>query len=98
MAYQYPFKEVNEEAKRTVWEKGERIVHNGSQYNPNVWRWDTCGNVIKYSEHGNTDSDNGWEVDHIKPVSKGGTDHINNLQPLQWKNNRKKSDTYPYSC
>ena len=26
MAYQYPFKEVNEEAKRTVWEKGERCL------------------------------------------------------------------------
>ncbi len=98
MAYQYPFKYLKEDDKRAVWEKGELIIHNGSQYDANVWRWDICGNVIKYSEHGNTDSENGWEIDHIKPLSKGGTNHINNLQPLQWKNNRMKNDSYPWSC
>ena len=37
----------------------------------------------------------GWKIDHIKPVAKGGTDDLNNLQPLQWANNRHKSDNYP---
>ena len=32
----------------------------------------------------------GWKIEHIKPVSKGGTDDINNLKPLHWKNNGKK--------
>ena len=49
---------------------------------------------MKYEDYGNTSSKHGWEVDHIKPVSKGGTDDLSNLQPLQWDNNRKKSDTY----
>jgi len=31
----------------------------------------------------------------ILPVSKGDTDHIDNLQPLQWENNRHKGDDYP---
>lgn len=32
------------------------------------------------------------EIDHIMPVSKGGTDEINNLQTLCYNCNRNKSD------
>lgn len=41
----------------------------------------------------------GWEIDHIKPSSLGGSDGLYNLQPLQWENNRSKSDNWPHwSC
>jgi 5-methylcytosine-specific restriction endonuclease McrA len=77
-----------------VWEKGRPIPG----YNSGDWRHDMCGAVMKFSEYGNTDSKHGWEIDHIRPVSKGGTDSIDNLQPLQWENNKRKSDTYPWHC
>ena len=98
MSYQYPFSNEEEQGKRAVWNKGRKIVRNGKEYDSNIWRWDICGNVMKYSEHGNTTSENGWEIDHIKPSSEGGSDNLDNLQPLQWENNRRKGDTYPWSC
>ena len=40
----------------------------------------------------------GWEIDRIVPVSRGGTDRLDNLQPLQWENNRHKADSTNWSC
>lgn len=74
-----------------VWKKGKPI----QGYSPDEWRYDIFGAPMRLSLYGDTSSNYGWEVDHIKPVSKGGQDDPSNLQPLQWENNRKKSDTYP---
>jgi hypothetical protein len=35
---------------------------------------------------------NGWHMDHIRPLSKGGSNHYTNLQPLWWYDNLSKSD------
>ena len=78
-----------------VWQKG--IIITG--YDPNVYRKDTCGAWMRKDAYGNTNSDYGWEIDHIRPKSRGGTDELSNLQPLQWENNRHKGDDYPqWSC
>lgn len=98
MGYIYPFKSTDEQTKKAVWAKGKTINEKGTQYDPNVWRRDICGRAMKYSEHGNTSSEYGWEIDHIKPEAKGGKTTLDNLQPLYWKNNRSKGDTYPWSC
>ena len=37
----------------------------------------------------------GWEVDHVKPVSKGDSDDLANFQTFQWESNRHKSDNHP---
>lgn len=84
----------SEQTKLEVWRKG-RIIPNFSE---NTWRWDKCGNVMKFNEHGNRASEFGWEIDHINPVSNGGGDEINNLQPLNWENNSNKSDSLNWQC
>lgn len=94
MPYQYPFKDTDEATKTIVWQKG-RVVPN---FNSDIWRHDICGAVMKYSDHGGTNSKYGWEIDHVKPRALGGPNVIDNLQPLQWENNRKKADTFPWNC
>ena len=97
MAYTYDFKTADRKTRVAVWAKGKEIVDSkGKHWDPDIWRWDICGKPMKYSEHGNTDSKHGWEIDHIIPTAKGGPNIFENLQPLQWENNRLKSDEFPW--
>lgn len=93
MQYVYPYPDVDEQIKLAVWQKG-RIIPG---YNSNVWRQDMCGTVMKYGEYG-LESKYGWEIDHIYPKDLGGSDDLSNLQPLHWRNNRRKGNTYPWFC
>lgn len=82
----------NENIIEAVWNKARKIPNNDK------WRKDACGAWIYKDSYGLT-SDGGWEIDHIYPKSMGGSDSLNNLQPLHWENNRGKGDNYPkYSC
>lgn len=76
-------------------EKAWGNAHKVRGRNPDVYRKDDYGNLIYKSSYGKQ-SEMGWEIDHIYPKSKGGTDSQRNLQAIQWEENRRKSDTYPY--
>jgi 5-methylcytosine-specific restriction endonuclease McrA len=73
-----------------VWQKGAEIKDK----NPDNWRKDSEGKIIRKGSFG-THGDYGWEIDHKKPIAKGGTDDPRNLQPLHWEPNREKSDKHP---
>lgn len=76
----------SEELIQKVWEKAT-VVH---EYNSEKFRQAHCKAWIVRSEYGNRESPYGWEIDHIKPLSEGGTDDLSNLRPLQWENNASK--------
>ena len=59
--------------------KEEFINHIESLFQEGM-AWDNRGN-------------NGWHLDHIIPLAKGGTNHYTNLQPLWAEDNRKKAAT-----
>lgn len=74
-----------------AWENAHKIRGKNSE----LYRKDDYGNIMYKPSYGKQSS-MGWEVDHIHPKAKGGTDSQRNLQAVQWEENRKKSDTYPY--
>lgn len=78
--------------KISVWEKASIVPG----CDPGKMRKDPYGYLIMFEDYGNTNSAHGWEIDHIYPISKGGTDVLANLQPLQWQVNRKKGERYPF--
>lgn len=80
--------------KQEVWNKGRIVYPN----DPRSTRMDDCGAWIVWGHYGNTNSEYGWQIDHIRPVSEGGTDDLSNLRPLQWDNNESKQDKKNSPC
>jgi 5-methylcytosine-specific restriction endonuclease McrA len=84
-------RQFDQETIDKVWDKGKKIPSK----NPDLYRRDPAGNEIYKPSYGK-DSEKGWQIDHKNPVSKGGTDNLRNLQPLQTDENKEKGSTYPW--
>ncbi len=76
-------KRFSENTIQAVWLMGQVILG----YDSTKYRKDQCGAWISREKHGDRNSNFGWEIDHIKPASEGGSDDLDNLRPLQWENN-----------
>jgi hypothetical protein len=80
----------SDEIKELVWNK----AHIEEGYDPNVWRMDFAGAWIK-KDLLDSAKINGWLITPYKPISKGGTDDIKNLLPMNINNSLKKGDNFP---
>jgi hypothetical protein len=56
-------------------------------------RVDAHGALMWRQGYGNTNSKFGWEIGYKRSLAKGGTDELDNLEPLQWENNRRNGDS-----
>lgn len=73
---------------QAVWNKGHVIEGRPK----GVWRNDDDGRLIRRNKHGDRESGDGWEIDHIVLKSKGGKTVMSNLRPLYWRTNAKRQD------
>jgi len=79
---------ATKEQKEKAWNNAKKI----SGKNSDKYRKDPYGKTMYKSSHGKS-SDMGWDVDHIKPKSKGGKDTTKNFQALNSSINRSKGAT-----
>ena len=78
----------SEKCKEKVWECAKEIKNK----DPDKYRQDPYGTQICKSSYGKT-SCQGWQIDHIKPQSRGGSDNLCNLQALNSSINMSKGNT-----
>ena len=48
--------------------------------------------ALSFRNYGKLKVSGGWEVDHSRPLARGGTNHFNNLRPICIRVNRQKQD------
>ena len=79
-----PFDEATVEA---VWNKAAPSPRHSPL------RVDARGALIWKEGYANTNSRFGWVIARRRPLSEGGGDELDNLEPLQWENYRNNGDS-----
>lgn len=54
----------------------------------NRFRRDEYGNIIDYYAYGDTNHEHGWEIGHRLPLSRNGSDSLDNKFPQSVRMNR----------
>lgn len=70
-----------------VWYKAKKIRGK----DPELYRQDPYRNHMYWYSYGKS-TPMGWDLDHIKPKSKGGKDTVQNFQALNTSVNRSKGN------
>lgn len=74
--------------KDAVWNLAAPIKNK----DPDIYRKDPYKTQLCYSSYGKL-SAQGWQIDHIKPSSRDGSDKLRNLQALNSKTNMSKGNS-----
>jgi 5-methylcytosine-specific restriction endonuclease McrA len=101
--YKKGYFQNNPEAKLTnsIRNKVANEIVKGIRFMTSTMKYLGC-NFNEYSEYLENQFDKNmswgnygeyWEIDHIIPLSKGGSFHYTNTQPLTVEENRKKKDS-----
>ena len=88
----------SEKQIEAVWQKGRTV----EGYAPEKYRIDVCGAWMQRDRYGEQTL-YGWEIDHVFPqslarergYSQEEIDVIDNLRPMNWRNNKRKDNDYP---
>ena len=73
----------SQECPNEVWKKASPIEGK----NPDIWRYDVAGVKIRFDDLKSATSRYAWNIDHIIPKTRGGSDELINLQPLNRRDN-----------
>jgi 5-methylcytosine-specific restriction endonuclease McrA len=90
--------EARKVAKDEAWHKRNRAVKNEAwqRYHARQKNQTPPDADIKLIQQIYEQCPEGYEVDHIVPISKGGLHHQDNLQYLSWLENRRKGNRLDY--
>ncbi len=78
---------------KEIWNKAPKCKCSDEDCHPNNHRLCyLCKQTILFGAYWQENSNYAWDVDHIKPISRGGSNDIFNLMPCCIECNRKKGN------
>lgn len=72
-----------------VWDKALQVSGEHESYE---LRQDHCGAWIRRADYGDKRSPFGWTIGYLLPLSRGGTEQLDNLRPIHLKNTLVRAD------